>query len=50
MGLFMIIGGVVKVGLIKWMSIKVLEITQGNLFRNVDDCNVVFSICIGFYR
>ncbi|MBI5409069.1 MAG: ArsB/NhaD family transporter [Nitrospirae bacterium] len=32
MGLFMIIGGVVKVGLIKWMSIKVLEITQGNLF------------------
>ncbi len=32
MGLFMIIGGVVKVGLIKWMSIKVIEITQGNLF------------------
>ncbi len=32
MGLFMIIGGVVKVGLIKWMSIKVLELTQGNLF------------------
>jgi len=32
MGLFIIIGGVVKVGLIKWMSIKVLEITQGNLF------------------
>lgn len=32
MGLFVIIGGVVKVGLIKWMSIKVLEITQGNLF------------------
>jgi len=32
MGLFMIIGGVVNVGLIKWMSIKVLEITQGNLF------------------
>jgi Na+/H+ antiporter NhaD/arsenite permease-like protein len=32
MGLFMIIGGVVKVGLIKWMSIKVLEITQGSLF------------------
>src|SRR4030067_421195 len=31
MGLFIIIGGVVKVGLIKWMSIKVLEITQGNL-------------------
>lgn len=31
-GLFIIIGGVVKVGLIKWMSIKVLEITQGNLF------------------
>ena len=30
-GLFIIIGGVVKVGLIKWMSIKVLEITQGNL-------------------
>jgi Na+/H+ antiporter NhaD/arsenite permease-like protein len=32
MGLFIIIGGVVKVGLIKWMSIKVLEITHGNLF------------------
>src|SRR4030043_2201359 len=32
MGLFIIIGGVVKVGLIKWMSIKVLEMTQGNLF------------------
>ncbi|MBI5049462.1 MAG: hypothetical protein HZC11_00955, partial [Nitrospirae bacterium] len=30
-GLFIIVGGVVKVGLIKWMSIKVLEITQGNL-------------------
>ena len=32
MGLFIIIGGVVKVGLIKWMSVKVLAITQGNLF------------------
>ncbi len=32
MGLFIIIGGVVKVGLIKWMSIKILELTQGNLF------------------
>ena len=32
MGLFIIVGGVVKVGLIKWMSLKVLEITQGNLF------------------
>lgn len=32
MGLFIIIGGVVKVGLIKWMSVKVLELTQGNLF------------------
>lgn len=31
-GLFVIIGGVVKVGLIKWMSVKVLELTQGNLF------------------
>jgi Na+/H+ antiporter NhaD/arsenite permease-like protein len=31
MGLFIIIGGVVNVGLIKWMSIKVLEVTQGNL-------------------
>lgn len=31
MGLFIIIGGVVKVGLIKWMSIEVLKITQGNL-------------------
>ncbi len=32
MGLFIIIGGVVKVGLIKWMSIEVLKLTQGNLF------------------
>ena len=32
MGLFIIIGGVVKVGLIKWMSIEVLNITHGNLF------------------
>jgi Na+/H+ antiporter NhaD/arsenite permease-like protein len=31
-GLFIIIGGVIKVGLIKWMSIQVLEITQGNMF------------------
>lgn len=31
-GLFIIIGGVVKVGLIKWMSVKILYITQGNLF------------------
>ncbi len=31
-GLFIIIGGVVKVGLIKWLSLKVLELTQGNLF------------------
>jgi Na+/H+ antiporter NhaD/arsenite permease-like protein len=30
-GLFIIIGGVIKVGLIKWMSIQVLEITQGNM-------------------
>ena len=31
-GLFIIIGAVVKVGLIKWMSIEVLEMTKGNLF------------------
>jgi Na+/H+ antiporter NhaD/arsenite permease-like protein len=31
-GLFIIIGGVAKVGLIKWMSVKVLEITQGDMF------------------
>jgi Na+/H+ antiporter NhaD/arsenite permease-like protein len=31
-GLFIIVGGVVKVGLIKWMSIKMVEITGGNLF------------------
>ncbi len=31
-GLFIIVGGVVKVGLIKWMSIEVLQITRGNLF------------------
>jgi Na+/H+ antiporter NhaD/arsenite permease-like protein len=32
MGLFIIIGGVVKVGLITWMSMEVLKITRGNLF------------------
>jgi Na+/H+ antiporter NhaD/arsenite permease-like protein len=31
-GLFIIVGGVVKVGLIKWMSLMVLDLTQGNLF------------------
>jgi Na+/H+ antiporter NhaD/arsenite permease-like protein len=31
-GLFIIIGGVVKVGLVTWMSLEVLKITQGNLF------------------
>ncbi|MHB8810841.1 MAG: ArsB/NhaD family transporter [Desulfobulbaceae bacterium] len=31
-GLFIIIGGVVKVGLIKWMSLQMLALTQGNLF------------------
>ena len=32
MGLFIVIGGVVKVGLIKWMSLEVLAITEGNMF------------------
>ncbi len=32
MGLFILVGGVVKVGLIKWMSLKVLALTQGNMF------------------
>jgi Na+/H+ antiporter NhaD/arsenite permease-like protein len=32
MGLFIIVGGVVKVGLIKWMSIQILDLTQGNMF------------------
>jgi len=31
-GLFIIIGGVVKVGLIKWLAVEVLNITNGNLF------------------
>ncbi len=31
-GLFIIVGGVVKVGLIKWMSLKVIEVTKGNFF------------------
>jgi Na+/H+ antiporter NhaD/arsenite permease-like protein len=31
-GLFILVGGVVKVGLIKWMSLKMLALTQGNLF------------------
>jgi Na+/H+ antiporter NhaD/arsenite permease-like protein len=32
LGLFIIVGGVVKVGLIKWMSLQILELTQGNMF------------------
>lgn len=32
MGLFIIVGGVVKVGLIKWMALQMLELTQGNMF------------------
>lgn len=31
-GLFIIVGGVVKVGLIKWMSLQMLALTQGNMF------------------
>jgi Na+/H+ antiporter NhaD/arsenite permease-like protein len=31
-GLFIIIGGITKVGLIQWLSIKVLDMTQGSLF------------------
>ncbi len=32
-GLFIVIGGVVKVGLIGWMSVKMLQLTQGNMFE-----------------
>ncbi len=31
-GLFIIIGGVVKVGLIGWLSVRVLGLTHGNMF------------------
>lgn len=31
-GLFIIIGGVVKVGLISWLSVQVLHLTRGNFF------------------
>jgi Na+/H+ antiporter NhaD/arsenite permease-like protein len=31
-GLFVIVGGVVKVGLIEWMSLQMLALTQGNMF------------------
>lgn len=31
-GLFIIVGGVVKVGLIKWMSLQVLALTEGDMF------------------
>ena len=31
-GLFIVIGGVVKVGLIKWMSMQMIGVTEGNLF------------------
>jgi Na+/H+ antiporter NhaD/arsenite permease-like protein len=30
-GLFVVVGGVVKVGLIEWMSVKTLELTRGNM-------------------
>ncbi|MEJ2682875.1 MAG: ArsB/NhaD family transporter [Candidatus Sulfobium sp.] len=30
-GLFIIVGGVVKVGLIEWMSVKVIELTRGSM-------------------
>ena len=30
-GLFIIVGGVVKVGLIKWMSLQVIGLTEGNM-------------------
>jgi Na+/H+ antiporter NhaD/arsenite permease-like protein len=32
MGLFIIVGAVVKVGLVRWMSVRVLDVTRGNLF------------------
>ena len=31
-GLFIIVGGVVKVGLISWLSVQVIELTRGNMF------------------
>ncbi len=31
-GLFIIVGAVVKVGLIRWMSLQILDLTEGNLF------------------
>jgi Na+/H+ antiporter NhaD/arsenite permease-like protein len=31
-GLFVIVGAVVKVGLVRWMSVRVLDVTRGNLF------------------
>ena len=30
-GLFVVVGGVVKVGLIEWMSVKTLELTKGSM-------------------
>lgn len=30
-GLFIIVGAVVKVGLVRWMSVRVLDLTRGNL-------------------
>jgi len=36
-------------GLIKWMSIKVLDITQGNLFGNFNSYIMVLGLCIGLY-
>ncbi len=30
-GLFIIVGGVVKVGLIEWLSVKAIEVTHGNM-------------------
>ena len=31
-GLFILVGGVAKVGLIKWMSLQMIDLTQGNMF------------------
>ena len=47
LGLFIIVGGVVKVGLIKQMSLAVLDLTQGNLSCHVDGRHVVLGNRIG---
>ena len=43
-GLFIIVGGVVKVGLITWMSAKALDVHTGRHARDIDARALVFGL------